>query len=265
MTKRAVFTITAGRTGTGYLAQLFANNLNCRAVHEAIGPRDFGLRTPEIGHMRQYNCLGNTPRVKEFWANKWRTLPETHDLFVETSHLNAKAGLMVNLPTDVKVDIILLRRNWLDTARSYKNRFDFLNKFNEWQCYLDWDYPANIISKNRLPEAGWHGKLIWYLSEIEARQEFARLKWADQVNFIDCNLEDIVKKDGAQALLEQFGLEGEVKLPGKTNESDAKLDWPDDDVLVEHVSVARQHFDPVQSAKEYYEATDECKDWELFE
>lgn len=265
MVKQAVFTITAGRTGTGYLAELFKRNLDCEAHHEFLGPRDHGLRTPDVSHMRQFNCIGNTPWVQEFWERKWNTLPETADLYVETNHTLAKAGLLHNLPTKLKVDIILLRRSWPDAALSMRSRFDMLSMSDQWLWHLDREYPANILSPETHKGAGWEGDIIRYLGEMEARQEWARLKFADRCNFIDCNLEDIVTESGAQEFLSHWGFDGEVVIPPKINANDVTPRWGDESRFAEKVADAQRKFDAKAIAEQYLERTDDSKDWELFD
>ena len=42
------FTITAGRTGTAWLASFLSKNLNIEEIHEHLGINDFGEKMPDI-------------------------------------------------------------------------------------------------------------------------------------------------------------------------------------------------------------------------
>ena len=69
--KRFVFTLTPGRTGTAYLAQLLRANLpHAEVHHEILGYDAFGVDSPDLSHLMQFNSRGNTPHVQAFWRRK---------------------------------------------------------------------------------------------------------------------------------------------------------------------------------------------------
>ena len=69
-----IFTLSAGRTGTAWLSEVLAVNLNCEALHELLGIDDFGNRMPDIKIMRSFSENGNNALVKDFWKRKFSML-----------------------------------------------------------------------------------------------------------------------------------------------------------------------------------------------
>ena len=61
-----IFTLSAGRTGTVWLSEFLAVNLNYEALYEPLGVEDFGNRMPDIKIMRSFNENGNNAIVKDF-------------------------------------------------------------------------------------------------------------------------------------------------------------------------------------------------------
>ena len=85
-----IFTLSAGRTGTAWLSEFLAINLNCEALHESLGVEDFGNRMPDIEIMRSFNENGNNAIVKDFWKRKFSML--TSNIHIETNHTLGKCG-----------------------------------------------------------------------------------------------------------------------------------------------------------------------------
>ena len=225
--RRFVFTITPGRTGTRYLAELFQANAPFAVVHhELIGHSAWGLDTPEISNSIEFNMHGNTSKVREFWAKKFGRVAQTETpLYVETSHLLAKAGLMENidiLREKGEVYIVLLRRDPVKTVVSFLDRMAFVDYGAKLLWYLDEGYSKNLIDGNAFRKLGQVGLCIWYYYEMLARGYFYRelLKGREGLTFVTANLETITSAKGASAFLSQSGLEvdpGSVRIPDKAN------------------------------------------------
>jgi len=249
-----VFTMTAGRTGTDWLAKLFATNLNCVAKHEYRAFGDFGVRTQDVGLMHMFNQLGNTDEVRDFWRRKFSLIPET-PLYVEANHALAKCGLIENLdmlPEGSHVSIITLRRDWLRQAMSYLNRHDFANYSTVWLWYLDSNYQNNIVSPTPFANLAVIGHILWYMAEVEARQAYYRQLYADRYRFIDLTLEDMATPVGAHKLLALFGHEGTVMLPEVAN-ANLNSQSPNNEDQIEAL-IERVKFDPETLAQNYIEA-----------
>ena len=56
------FTITAGRTGSAWLASFLSLNLQIEEVHEPLGINDFGEKMPDIRTMRNFNNFRNSKK-----------------------------------------------------------------------------------------------------------------------------------------------------------------------------------------------------------
>src|SRR5271155_1811699 len=137
-----VFTMSTGRSGTQYLAELLRCNLaDAECHHEILGWDRFGVDTPDLSHMTLFNSQGNIEKIREFWRQKlFRIAGGSAPFYVESSPLLMKAGLIENLKplTEAgRAHLIALERNAADTIVSFRNRFDFYSKSTWWLWYLD--------------------------------------------------------------------------------------------------------------------------------
>lgn len=258
-----LFTLTAGRTGTAYLASLIARNApEAECHHEILGYDRFGVDTPEVSHLTLFNSAGNVAKVQEFWATKFNRIRRSSALiYAETSHLLMKAGLVENLDKlgGGTVHLVVLRRDPFDTILSYRNRFDFVNKGMWWMWYLDPDYPNKIVDSRQLKAAGINGVCLWYLLEISARVEYYRmlLGGRSDVRFHDVRLEKLQDAMAASAFLAGLGCArpvDEVIVPAPVNRgrNRANLSVGERDAIRRLIDAAR--FDPVQAAGEFIAA-----------
>ncbi len=214
MAERFVFTITTGRSGTAYLAELLKTNLEDAAVfHERTGWLNFGVVTPDLSDFTVFNSAGNIAKVREFWKRKLgRDLATPQRVHAETSHLLAKAGLLENIDllTDAggQVEVIVLRRDVLATLWSFYNRFDFVNNGLAWAFYLDLAYPNVIVDGTPFRELGVAGRALWYIIEMRARGEYYRQLLAAQngLRFHACSLDGIAEETGAREMFEAMDL-----------------------------------------------------------
>lgn len=212
-----VFTLSAGRTGTAWLAQLLGQNLVSGAVHESLLPGDFGTKMPDIRIMREFNNYGMTRRVRDFWRNKLAALPEK---YAETNHTLGKCGLIEALArSDHAADttVVVLRRNLVDQCASYIVRGDFSQITTEWQWYLSPQYRNVMIDPTPFLPRGAVGRSLWYCFEMEARYAYYLKQYGDKIRFVETSLESAATPNGAQDLLKNLGYSGLVNLPEKTN------------------------------------------------
>lgn len=249
-----VYTLTAGRTGTAWLAKLFAANFECISRHEFMNFGEFGILSQDVGLMGAFNHWGNGQRIQHFWRRKFSLIPAC-PLYVETNHALAKCGLIENLsmlPDDAAVTIITLRRDWLAQASSYIARHDFANYSTVWLWYLDARYQNIIISAEPFAELGQLGHIAWYIAEMEARQAYYALLYRGRYRFIDVRLEEVTTHGGAQRLLRHFGHTGPVELPPRAN---ANTDRPAPAVEAEMKTlIERINFDATELAQAYIDA-----------
>ena len=229
MVERYIFTVTTGRSGTAYLAELLARNLTDAAVfHERTGWSSFGVVTPDLSDFTLFNSVGNVEKVQTFWRRKF-----AHDgkgpkrIHAEASHLLAKAGLLENIGLltgqGARVDVVLLRRDVAATVWSFYNRFDFVNNGLAWLFYLDLAYPNVIVSAQPFREHGVAGRALWYIVEMRVRAAYYRELLAGQpgLRFHDVGLDDIAQPAGARGLLTAMELAppGEIDCPAPRNEN----------------------------------------------
>lgn len=229
MAQRFVFTITTGRSGTAYLADLLGSNLENAAVfHERTGWLNFGVVTPDLSDFTVFNSIGNAPKVQAFWKRKLeRDLAGPKPVHAEASHLLAKAGLMENLGIltgqGAKVEIIVLQRDVLATLWSFYNRFDFVNNGLAWAFYLDIAYPNIIVESAPFRPHGVAGRALWYIIEMRVRAAYYRHLMAEEagVRFHKADLKQIAEQQGAQALFDAMGLSPSraVACPPPRNET----------------------------------------------
>ncbi|MFA6544489.1 MAG: tetratricopeptide repeat protein [Limisphaerales bacterium] len=225
--KHYIFSLSTGRSGTNYLADLLELNLpRSRVHHEQLGYANWGVDSPDVSHLTTFNNVGNSELVRAFWQRKFGRI-KALDLryFAETSHVLAKAGLVENLDLlqgSGKVHLIYLKRDILKTVSSLVTRADFLNKGNMWLWYLDPDYPNIIVSPEPFRRFGQIGFAFWYVIEMRTRAEYYRLLLAgcDAVVFHEADLEAVSRRDGAAKLLAELGVDllpAEIELPGRVN------------------------------------------------
>jgi hypothetical protein len=160
--KNFVFTLTTGRSGTKYLAELLGQNLpRAECHHEICGWDRLGVDTPDVSHMTLFNSQGNVDKVRSFWQSKLARVAATPQAwYVETSHLLMKAGLVENLALLTEtgtVHLIALERDPYATIVSFRNRFDFWGKADRWLWYLDPEYPKNLVPSRELFAKGING------------------------------------------------------------------------------------------------------------
>jgi len=214
------FTITAGRTGSAWLASFLGANLGIKAIHEPLAIDDFGVRMPDIRTMRTFNTHGNNEFVREFWVRKFASIPA--EGYAETNHTLCKCGLVENVILHGREDItrlVVLKRAIVKQCTSYIVRGDFDNITLIWQWYLHTAYPKKLVNPKSFAVLGSIGMPLWYCYEMAARQEYYRQKFSDRIQMVAVDLEEVTSEAGAQALLAALGHEGPCVLPAPRNEN----------------------------------------------
>ena len=133
-----IFTLTAGRTGTAWLASFLEHCTGERCIHEPYGIDQLGVVMPDIKTLLTFNHRGNNEHVRDFWNKKFSTI-DGRPFYAETNHTLGKCGLIENLAEhriSKNSRIIILRRNIVKQCVSYLVRHDFANNTIAWQWYL---------------------------------------------------------------------------------------------------------------------------------
>ncbi len=262
--QRFTFTISAGRTGTRYLAHLLARNMPGAEVHhERLGYDQFGYNTPDLSHFTLFNSQGNVPNVQRFWDQKLRRIaggPNT--CYAETAHVLVKAGLVENitpLTETGEVHLIVLTRDIEKTIASYLVRGDFANKGLMWLFYLDPDYPRNIVDGSSLKALGQIGTALWYYCEMACRAAYYEKLTADWPNVYvhRASLSDITQPNGAAELLTNLGQEADpagVTVPPPQNTNPANMRLTDEAAKQLRQAIRENPFDPDSFAEQFLAA-----------
>lgn len=206
--KTLVYTITTGRSGTNFLADLCRANLpGAQVHHERAGWLDLGVNCPDASHLTRFNSVGNRPEIRAFWKQKLaRDAAVVEDIYVEATHLHAKAGLVENLdlvPQGTSVILVAQRRDPFKIVWSLHNRMDFRNYGFTWLWALDPRYPNVITDAKPLGRYGMAGSALWYVIEMQVRAAYYRRLTAEMphVTIHDTSLEEIITEDGAATLI----------------------------------------------------------------
>lgn len=214
------FTLTAGRTGSNWLAEFLTANTPTAAFHERRGIKDFGVHMPDIRVMRSFNTFGLDEDVCAFWQRKLDLLPRD-GLYAETNHTLGKCGLIESLAAHGRARdarIFVLRRDMAKQCASYVRRGDFRHLTSQWLWYLSQAYPNNIVPFETFGggEARF-GAEMWYTCEMACRQYYYQTVYSNYLQFIPVELETVTTVGGARALLEQLGYSHDPILPDKVN------------------------------------------------
>ncbi|MDC3109106.1 hypothetical protein OA517_01975 [Alphaproteobacteria bacterium] len=212
------FTITAGRTGTAWLASFLSKNLKIISVHEHLEINDLGEKMPDIRTMRNFNNFGNNDFVKSFWNRKFANIP--NEDYAETNHTLCKCGLVENIVLNNSTDnttIILLKRNLIKQCASYVTRNDFDNILSAWSWYLHPSYKKKIVNPDPFMKFGNLAIPIWYCFEMEARQEYYRQMYSNKIKMVEVKLEELVSENGANKFYSELGFKGNCFIPPPKN------------------------------------------------
>lgn len=208
MSTKSIFTFTTGRSGTAWLAEFFRQNLGEHSpsiYHEILDPYAFGTVTPEVSILMRYNSIGPCdPVVEAFWRYKAQTVHRAEgDIYVETSHVLCKAGLIDFIELFPQPRVIFLKRDRELVKASMQRRLDYINFGTIWLFYLDPRYERNLTT---VKTVGQETMIDWYLDEMEARAEEAKEALIKlQIPYREFNLLDLANEQDtreAQLLLQ---------------------------------------------------------------
>lgn len=259
--KQYIFPITTGRSGTVFLSKLLRENLpDADVFHERLGFLNFGVYTPDASHFTLFNSVGNVPKVRRFWQQKFqRDRQGAKSYHAEISHFLVKAGLLENIDLlDGQIHVVVLKRDIFKILWSYINRFDFYNTGFTWMFTLDHRYPNVIVDPEPFRGQKTFGIPLWYIYEIFTRAEYYRLLLQDhpRVTFHDVTLEMLITPAGAAKFLQRLGVDCDapsVQMPPKENPT--KHWFFGENVKSEALIYLKQFkFQPVDLARQYFES-----------
>lgn len=201
--KTLVFSMSPGRSGTGYLSALLSGNLGYSDIAHEDTVVSSGQWIVKFNHTFDHDTLDRA------WESKLSGfLDNPAPVAGETSHLLMKAGLIENLHRlKGRGDVVLcaLERDKWDVLRSYSRRTDFQKIGRILTYYLHPGFKNNIVPPDPFSDFREYGAQLWYLYEMQARTVYyrdwympAHVPW---VRVISTTLERIATHDGAQSFL----------------------------------------------------------------
>jgi hypothetical protein len=169
--KKLFFTVTTGRSGTGYLAHTLNKHPKITATHE-----------PNPAFHHELRNIQNDPnRARQFWLeNKIPKILESNkNVYIETSHLICKGFLESLIELEIVPNLILINRNKRAVAQS-------MLKLNTTpgRTTLGLSYYLHPSDDVKLPIKNWENLsdyqlCYWYTLEIAARQKYYANKFKE--------------------------------------------------------------------------------------
>lgn len=162
--KKFIFTVTSGRSGTGYLAEILSKHQEVYCAHEAV---------PSFGtHFREIQT--NPAKAKEFWLKE--KLPEIkrqkQHIYIETSHLFCKGYLEPLLESGIIPDLIVLERPSRETAKSLFQLNTIPGRTEKaLRFYLSPDDPRIMLPFPEWEQANDYQLCFWYTLDTMIRQK----------------------------------------------------------------------------------------------
>lgn len=204
--RRLVFAISPGRSGSAFLARLIDASANASAVHEPR-PRMNGGFLHGLSEER-LAATYERRRIKIVQLLRaLRALPAGH-AYAETSHMFVKTFYDVVLDFFPDVRVVHLRRSTPAVIRSFAQLGYIDTVSTHWRHWMHDPYDSQPLVAPAVDEteADAFDRIIAYLIDIEARAGLLRERYPGTA-VIPARLETIGEPEGARALLEALDLE----------------------------------------------------------
>lgn len=165
--KRLIFTITSGRSGTKYLSRLCGIIPETTVLHEP---------EPSFQKYLSYAKSNDWGELKKYWTEK--KIPFIKNQFgnnyIETNHVFAKGFIEPLLELKIIPDIILLKRNASEIARSIYRLNTIPEITKKGKMYLISPKNPNFLPLNDYDINRFHPYQLcyWYALETHFRQTY---------------------------------------------------------------------------------------------
>ena len=164
--KKLIFTVTAGRTGTTYLTKLLQGVQGVTSLHE---PAPDFVKVMRLSQTHPNTAMNFLCAIKLPHILQCQT-----PVYAETSHLFCKGFLEPMINLGLRPHLIFLRRSPQDVARSFFERGSIPTRTTRGIKYL-----LDPRDPNVMPTPNWelfddYQMCFWYALEIERRQQFYR-------------------------------------------------------------------------------------------
>jgi hypothetical protein len=183
-----IFTLSAGSTGTAWLSDFLAVNLNRAALHEPLGIDYFSNRMPDIKIMSSFNETGYNAILKDFWKRKFSML--TSNMQIETNHTLGKCGLIENIsrtPMVEKSKIIIFKRDIFRQCASYVVRHGFVSITTAWQWYHHHSYQKKLSIRNYFHDLRGLGSLFGIITKWRHAELIVSFISVQKLSLLTCN------------------------------------------------------------------------------
>lgn len=197
--KRLIFTITTGRSGTGYLAQALSSIPGVTSYHEP---------EPKFSDI-MYKVQYNKDFAYDFWNSQKlpRIVEELNNIYIETSHLFCKGFIEPLIDLGIVPDVIILRRPIREVAISLYRINAIPGRTTEGLRFLlSPEYP------HVLPLPYWqilhdYQLCFWYCLEIERRiTKYSALLNDRGSHIVETSLQEIITPEGIRKLVTALSL-----------------------------------------------------------
>jgi len=198
--KQLILTVTAGRTGTAFLHNLFRLFPGVDSSHE-----------DEPSYLHVMRRVQTQPAEATDFLTRFKfpvIVAGQSGIFAETSHLFCKGFLEPMISLGVHPDLVLLRRNPRNIAQSLFERNTIPGRTS-----TGTDYLVCPSDPNTLPLLCWEGMsdyqlCFWYALEIERRQH----RYGDCMQQLgrmvyDCTAKELHNPDKFLEMAEIFSLD----------------------------------------------------------
>ena len=160
--KKLIFTVTPGRSGTSYLAQLLAAIPGVSAHHEPDPNFVQVMRRIQMDPAMAYHFL---------YEHKLPAIARNPSpIYIETSHLTCKGFIEPMLRMGLRPSLIILRRPPREVAWSYLLKETVPTRTTLGIRYLLEPRDLNVLPLIRWESASDYQLCYWYALEIERRQ-----------------------------------------------------------------------------------------------
>ena len=210
--KRLIFSLSAGRCGTAWLAKALNSLDGVDARHE---PR------PEFRHVLRAAQRSRSVAV-QFWLSQKipALVAQRSSTYVETSHLFVQGFAEALLEIGLLADLIVIRRSHRETALSMWRRKAIPGRNKLFSSYHVQPDDPDVRVRTGSDWHTWSDYQVcyWYCLEVEARTaatipSFRKLG----AKIHETTMRQMVTREGLDALTDGLGLQRVRDLPARVN------------------------------------------------
>ena len=200
-----IFCISTGRSGTNYLSELLSTGKDVDAHHE-VQPMMTGVYIDMINNKPLKSSYGARKYKSKFLKKYIKNIPRKKT-YIEMSHMFIKTFYDVVMDSFKNVRIIILKRDIIDTIKSFYELNYFSNDSYAWR---DWMMSPNAVTST-MKTIGEDESMtqieliISYLMDMEIRTQKFKKKYKN-TKIIEANIEELNSKIGVIKLFEELNI-----------------------------------------------------------